>query len=443
MDSLWPSLAAELKKELPAQQYDTWIKPLRAEHQDDQLVLVAPNHHVLRWVRSNLLAKIETRVERLAAGRLSVNLIVDEKPAEAEIVVPEPIVVPAVAPERGAREEHRLNPGFTFSNFVNGKANQIARAAAIQVAENPGTAYNPLFIYGGTGLGKTHLLQAIGTEVLKRNPKAKVRYIHAEQFVADVVRAYQHKSFDSLKRYYRSLDLFLIDDVQFFVGKSRSQEEFFYTFNALFEAHKQVAITSDCFPKEMTGIEERLISRFGWGLTVAVEPPELEMRVAILLKKAENDGVRLDENVAFFIAKHIRSNVRELEGALKRVLAYARFNNAVVTVTTAREALKDLLAVLNRQVSIENIQKTVADYFKIKVSEMYSKKRFRSVARPRQVAMALAKELTQQSLPEIGEAFGGRDHTTVLHACRKTAELRESDQEFARDYAQLQQILLG
>jgi chromosomal replication initiator protein len=257
------------------------------------------------------------------------------------------------------------------------------------------------------------------------------------------VRAYQHKSFDSLKRYYRSLDLFLIDDVQFFVGKSRSQEEFFYTFNALFEAHKQVAITSDCFPKEMTGIEERLISRFGWGLTVAVEPPELEMRVAILLKKAENDGVRVDENVAFFIAKHIRSNVRELEGALKRVLAYARFNNAPVNVSTAREALKDLLAVLNRQVSIENIQKTVADYFKIKVSDMYSKKRFRSVARPRQVAMALAKELTQQSLPEIGEAFGGRDHTTVLHACRKTLELRDTDQEFARDYAQLQQILLG
>jgi chromosomal replication initiator protein len=442
MDSLWPSLAAELKKELPAQQFDTWIRPLRAERQDDQLVLVAPNHHVLRWVRANLLSRIESRVERVAGTRLSVNLILEDRPAEPEIVVPEPLPVPASA-DRGNREEHRLNPGFTFANFVNGKANQIARAAAIQVAENPGTAYNPLFIYGGTGLGKTHLLQAIGIEVLKRNPKAKVRYIHAEQFVADVVRAYQHKSFDSLKRYYRSLDLFLIDDVQFFVGKSRSQEEFFYTFNALFEAHKQVAITSDCFPKEMTGIEERLISRFGWGLTVAVEPPELEMRVAILLKKAENDGVRVDENVAFFIAKHIRSNVRELEGALKRVLAYARFNNAAVNVATAREALKDLLAVLNRQVSIENIQKTVADYFKIKVSDMYSKKRFRSVARPRQVAMALAKELTQQSLPEIGEAFGGRDHTTVLHACRKTQELRETDQEFARDYAQLQQILLG
>ncbi|MEO7742137.1 MAG: chromosomal replication initiator protein DnaA [Usitatibacter sp.] len=442
MDPLWPSLAAELKKELPAQQFDTWIKPLRAERHGEQLLLLAPNHHVLRWVRSNLLNKIESRIERVAGSPLSVNLVLDEKPSETEIVVPETISVPTVT-ERPGRDEHRLNPGFTFTNFVNGKANQIARAAAIQVAENPGTAYNPLFIYGGTGLGKTHLLQAIGTEVLKRNPKAKVRYSHAEQFVADVVRAYQHKSFDSLKRYYRSLDLFLIDDVQFFVGKSRSQEEFFYTFNALFEAHKQVAITSDCFPKEMTGIEERLISRFGWGLTVAVEPPELEMRVAILLKKAENDGVHVDENVAFFIAKHIRSNVRELEGALKRVLAYARFNNQTVTVATAREALKDLLAVLNRQVSIENIQKTVADYFKIKVSEMYSKKRFRSVARPRQVAMALAKELTQQSLPEIGEAFGGRDHTTVLHACRKTQELRESDQEFARDYAQLQQILLG
>ncbi|APV49145.1 chromosomal replication initiation protein DnaA [Betaproteobacteria bacterium GR16-43] len=446
MDSLWPSLAAELKKDLPSQQYDTWIKPLRAERHGNQLVLLAPNHHVLRYVRTNLLSRIESRAERVGGLGLSVDLVLDEKPAETEIVVPETISVAPVAsssPSERHREEHRLNPSFTFTNFVNGKANQIARAAAIQVAENPGTAYNPLFIYGGTGLGKTHLLQAIGTEVLKRNPKAKVRYSHAEQFVADVVRAYQHKSFDSLKRYYRSLDLFLIDDVQFFVGKSRSQEEFFYTFNALFEAHKQVVISSDSFPRELTGIEDRLISRFGWGLTVAVEPPELEMRVAILLKKAEQDGVRVDENVAFFIAKHIRSNVRELEGAMKRVLAFARFNNAPVTVVTAKEALKDLLAVISRQVSIENIQKTVADYYKIKVSEMYSKKRFRSVARPRQVAMALSKELTQQSLPEIGEAFGGRDHTTVLHACRKTAELRETDPDFSRDYSQLQQILLG
>ncbi len=442
MDSLWHSLVSELKKDLPAQQYDTWIKPLKAERHGNHLRVVAPNQHVLRWIRTNLLAKLETRAEKVTGSSLHVDLVLDDATAESEIIVPEQVPIPA-APERPARDEHRLNPSFTFTNFVNGKANQIARAAAIQVAENPGTAYNPLFIYGGTGLGKTHLLQAIGTEVLKRNPKAKVRYIHAEQFVADVVRAYQHKSFDSLKRYYRSLDLFLIDDVQFFVGKSRSQEEFFYTFNALFEAHKQVAITSDCFPREMTGIEDRLISRFGWGLTVAVEPPELEMRVAILLKKAEIDGLHVDEAVAFFIAKHIRSNVRELEGALKRVIAYARFNNTTVTVASAREALKDLLAVLTRQVSIENIQKTVADYYKIKVSEMYSKKRFRSVARPRQVAMALAKELTQQSLPEIGESFGGRDHTTVLHACRKVLELRDGDQDFARDYAQLQQILLG
>jgi chromosomal replication initiator protein len=440
MDSLWSSLSAELKNDLPSQQFNTWIRPLKARVRDNQLILVAPNHHVLRWVKANLLARLAARVETALGRQAQIDLILDEKGADAEILLPEPVEIPA---ERPPKDESRLNPAFTFSTFVNGKSNQIARAAAVQIAENPGTAYNPLFIYGGTGLGKTHLLQAIGSEVLRRNPHAKVRYCHAEKFVEDVVRAYQHKSFDSLKRYYRTLDLFLIDDVQFFVGKTRSQEEFFYTFNALFEAHKQVVITSDCFPKEMAGIEDRLISRFGWGLTVAVEPPELEMRVAILLKKAQIDGVHLDEAVAFFIAKHIRSNVRELEGALKRVLAYARFNNTVVSVVTAREALKDLLAVLSRQVSIENIQKTVADYFKIKVSDMYSKKRFRSVARPRQFAMALAKELTQQSLPEIGEAFGGRDHTTVLHACRKIAELREADQACASDYAQLQQILLG
>lgn len=440
MDSVWLSLASDLKRDLPEKQYETWIKPLRAERVGDELRLVAPNHHVVRWIRTNVLERLAAEAARVAGLRLRIDLVSDERQSPGEIVVPEPV---PVAPERPLRETHRLNPAFTFDNFVSGKANQIARAAAMQIAENPGTAYNPLFIYGGTGLGKTHLLQAIGSELLRRNPSARVRYSHAEQFVADVVRAYQHKSFDALKRYYRSLDLFLIDDVQFFVGKSRSQEEFFYTFNALFEAHKQVVITSDCFPREMTGIEERLISRFGWGLTVAVEPPELEMRVAILLKKAELDGIHLDESIAFFIAKHIRSNVRELEGALKRVIAYSRFNNTPMTLASARDALKDLLAVLNRQVSIENIQKTVADYYKIKVSEMYSKKRFRSIARPRQVAMALAKELTQQSLPEIGESFGGRDHTTVLHACRKVAELREDDQDFSRDYAQLQQILLG
>jgi chromosomal replication initiator protein len=347
-------------------------------------------------------------------------------------------VAPQISP---AREQSRLNPLFNFDTFVTGKANQLARAAAIQVAERPGSAYNPLFVYGGVGLGKTHLIQAIGNLVIEREPSARVRYIHAEQYVSDVVRAYQHKAFDDFKRYYHSLDLLLIDDIQFFGGKSRTQEEFFYAFNALIESHKQVIITCDSYPKEINGMEDRLISRFGWGLTVAVEPPELEMRVAILLKKAEAEGVVLDQTVAFFLAKHIQSNVRELEGALKRVLAYSRFSGQELTVELSREALRDLLAVQSRQISIENIQKTVADYFKIKVAEMYSKKRSRTVARPRQIAMALAKELTQLSLPDIGDAFGGRDHTTVLHACRKVAELRSTSAEVARDFTALLQVL--
>jgi chromosomal replication initiator protein len=340
-------------------------------------------------------------------------------------------------------EAHRLNPNFTFANFVNGKANQLARAAALQVSERPGSGYNPLFVYGGVGLGKTHLVQAIGNQVLEHNPQAKIRYIHAEQYVSDVVRAYQHKSFDSFKRYYHSLDLLIIDDIQFFGGKTRTQEEFFFAFNALVDAHKQVIITCDSYPKEIADMDERLISRFGWGLSVAVEPPELEMRVAILLKKAAADNIVLDDQVAFFIAKHIRSNVRELEGALKRVLAYSRFTGETVTVILAKDALRDLLAVQNRQVSVDNIQKTVADYYKIKVADMFSKKRVRSIARPRQVAMALAKELTHLSLPDIGEAFGNRDHTTVLHACRKIQELRTADPDINRDVATLLQILKG
>jgi chromosomal replication initiator protein len=340
-----------------------------------------------------------------------------------------------------SRDISRLNPSFTFSTFVTGKANELARAAATQVAEKPGAAYNPLFIYGGVGLGKTHLIHTIGNHLLARAPESKIRYIHAEQYVSDVVRAYQHKAFDDFKRYYHSLDLLLIDDIQFFSGKSRTQEEFFYAFNALIESHKQVVITCDTYPKEISGMENRLISRFGWGLTVAVEPPELEMRVAILLKKAEAESVKLDEQVAFFLAKHIQSNVRELEGGLKRVLAYARFSGQELSIDLCREALRDLLAVQNRQVSIENIQKTVADYYKIKVSEMYSKKRTRNVARPRQVAMALAKELTQLSLPDIGEAFGGRDHTTVLHACRKIADLRTNNSDITRDVNSLLKVL--
>jgi chromosomal replication initiator protein len=309
------------------------------------------------------------------------------------------------------------------------------------VAEHPGTAYNPLFIYGGVGLGKTHLLQAIGNLVQERSTQAKIRYIHAEQYVSDVVRAYQHKAFDGFKKYYHSLDLLLIDDIQFFSGKNRTQEEFFYAFNALIEAHKQVIITCDTYPKEISGMEDRLISRFGWGLTVAIEPPELEMRVAILLKKAEADGLAISEDVAFFIAKHIQSNVRELEGALKRIIAYSNFAGQPITVELSREALKDLLAIQYRQISIDNIQRTVADYYKIKVSEMYSKKRTRNVARPRQMAMALAKELTQLSLPDIGEAFGGRDHTTVLHACRKIAELKTESPDLNRDFEALLQVL--
>jgi chromosomal replication initiator protein len=341
--------------------------------------------------------------------------------------------------ERG----NRLNALFTFDNFVGGRANQLARAAAMQVSDNPGKAYNPLFIYGGVGLGKTHLIHAIGNHLLQEKESARVRYVHAEQYVADVVRAYQHKSFDSFKRYYHSLDLLMIDDIQFFGGKTRTQEEFFFAFNALVETGKQIIITCDSFPKEIVGMEDRLISRFGWGLTVAIEPPELEMRVAILLRKAGMDGTPIDDSVAFFVAKHIRSNVRELEGALKRIQAYARFHDEPLSLDIAREALKDVIAVQKRQVSIENIQKTVADFYKIKVADMFSKKRSRALARPRQIAMALTKELTSMSLPDIGDAFGGRDHTTVLHACRKIAELKQEDPLMQKDFQTLLQTLSG
>jgi chromosomal replication initiator protein len=342
-----------------------------------------------------------------------------------------------------ALERARLNRLFTFDTFVTGKANQLARAAAIQVAENPGISYNPLFIYGGVGLGKTHLLQAIGNHLAEQRPQARLRYTHAEQYVTDVVRAYQQKSFDDFKRYYHSLDLLLIDDIQFFSNKGRTQEEFFYAFNALVEAHKQIVISCDTYPKEIAGMEERLISRFGWGLTVAIEPPELEMRVAIVLKKAEAEAAQISEEIAFFIAKHIRSNVRELEGALKKVLAYARFNGREITLELAKEALRDILNVASRQISVDGIQKTVAEYFKIKISDMHSKKRSRNVARPRQVAMSLAKDLTPMSLPEIGEAFGNRDHTTVLHACRTISTLRKKDSVLNRDYLVLEQVLKG
>ncbi len=450
MHPFWQHCTDELQREFSAHQYTTWIKPLRFEQDGDAYTLIAPNRYVLQWVKDRLLSKIERNAERYFARPTRLDLALDDaQPEEASLAgdalsdEAAPPVAPGSATASTASNERRINPSFTFAGFVGGKANQLARAAALQVAENPGKAYNPLFIYGTTGLGKTHLVHAIGNQVLSLMPNANVRYLHAEQFVSDVVRAYQNKAFDAFKRSYHTLDVLLIDDIQFFAGKSRTQEEFFYAFNSLIERNKQVVMTSDRFPKEIANIDDRLISRFGWGLTVAVEPPELEMRVAILMKKAESDGTPIAEEVAFFVAKHIRSNVRELEGALKRVLAYAKFNNVPVTVDAAKEALRDLLAVLNRQVSIDNIQKTVADYYKIKVSEMYSKKRVRSLARPRQVAMALAKELTPMSLPEIGEAFGGRDHTTVLHACRKIQELVEADQSIARDHALLTQILRG
>ncbi|KAF1016508.1 MAG: chromosomal replication initiator protein DnaA [Burkholderia sp.] len=340
-------------------------------------------------------------------------------------------------------ERAKLNVVLTFDNFVTGKANQLARAAAIQVADNPGVSYNPLFLYGGVGLGKTHLIHAIGNQLLLDKAGARIRYIHAEQYVSDVVKAYQRKAFDDFKRYYYSLDLLLIDDIQFFSGKSRTQEEFFYAFEALVANKAQVIITSDTYPKEISGIDDRLISRFDSGLTVAIEPPELEMRVAILMRKAQSEGVNLSEDVAFFVAKHLRSNVRELEGALRKILAYSKFHGGEITIELTKEALKDLLTVQNRQISVENIQKTVADFYNIKVADMYSKKRPANIARPRQIAMYLAKELTQKSLPEIGELFGGRDHTTVLHAVRKIAGERSKDAQLNHELHVLEQTLKG
>ncbi|QUP52256.1 chromosomal replication initiator protein DnaA [Ralstonia syzygii] len=365
-------------------------------------------------------------------------------PAPAAPAVVTGLSAPPVAPvDDTVHERSRLNPILTFDNLVTGKANQLARAAAVQVANNPGKSYNPLYLYGGVGLGKTHLIHAIGNFMLMENPRARIRYIHAEQYVSDVVKAYQRKAFDDFKRYYHSLDLLLIDDIQFFSGKNRTQEEFFYAFEALIANRAQVIITSDTYPKEITGIDDRLISRFDSGLTVAIEPPELEMRVAILMKKAQAENVTVPEEVAFFVAKHLRSNVRELEGALRKILAYSNFHGKEITIEVTREALKDLLTVQNRQISVENIQKTCADFYNIKVADMYSKKRPANIARPRQIAMYLAKELTQKSLPEIGELFGGRDHTTVLHAVRKIADERSKDAQLNHELHVLEQTLKG
>ena len=443
MQNLWEACLRRLEQELPAQQFNTWIRPLAPEAgaAADTLILAAPNRFVLELVQQRFAARIE-RLAAEASGRALGLRLVLARSVEAASRAPQ-ATQRSTSETPTPLERARLNRSFSFDSFVTGKANQLARAAAVQVAENPGISYNPLFIYGGVGLGKTHLLQAIGNHLADQRPQARIRYSHAEQYVTDVVRAYQQKSFDEFKRYYHSLDLLLIDDIQFFSNKGRTQEEFFYAFNALVEARKQIVITCDTYPKEIAGMEERLISRFGWGLTVAIEPPELEMRVAIVLKKAEAEAVEVSEDIAFFIAKHIRSNVRELEGALKKVLAFSRFNGRDLSLDLAKEALRYILNVASRHVSVDGIQKTVAEYFKIKVADMHSKKRSRNLARPRQVAMALAKDLTQMSLPEIGEAFGNRDHTTVLHACRTIASLRKQDTSLNRDYLVLEQVLKG
>jgi len=443
--TLWQACLDRLESELSEQQLNTWIRPLHALEEDDTLRLLAPNHFVLDWVKEHHLESILGALQQLCPNRnLQVLLEIGSsrqppaKKAEAAVAgdtTAEESVLEGEAPGGG------LNPDFTFDNFVEGKSNQLARAACTQVARNPGTAYNPLFIYGGTGLGKTHLLHAIGNLLRAHNPAVRVVYQHAEHFVSHMVRALQHNTINQFKHYYRSLDALLIDDIQFFAGKERSQEEFFYTFNTLVEGHQQVILTCDRYPKEVAGLEDRLKSRFGWGLTVAIEPPELETRVAILKSKAQQAGIHLPDEVGFFIAKRIRSNVRELEGALRRVYANSQFTGKPITLAFAKEALSDLLILQDRLVTIDNIQRTVADYYKIRVSELYSNSRLREIARPRQIAMALAKELTNQSLPEIGEAFGGRDHTTVIHACRKVKELQQTDEQIRKDYKNLLETL--
>jgi len=458
--NFWNSALDLFAQEMSSQQFRTWIKPLAPlglKPEEGAFVIAAPNQFKLDWVKNQFLHKFSLLANDFFQIPIQIKLVLDPQACainDAEQSVAPSMIQPSdefVSVSSEATDESsyqvnlddfsKLNPLLTFETFVTGKANQLARAAAIQVANHPGTSYNPMFLYGGVGLGKTHLIHAIGNFLLEQKPNARIRYIHAEQYVSDVVRAYQQKAFDKFKSYYHSLDLLLIDDIQFFSGKSRTQEEFFYAFEALIANKSQVIITSDTYPKEMDGIDDRLISRFDSGLTVAIEPPELEMRVAILMKKAQAESVPMSEDVAFFIAKHLRSNIRELEGALRKILAFVRFHGKDVNIDVAREALKDLLSIQNRQISVENIQKAVADFYNIKVADMYSKKRPANIAKPRQVAMYIAKELTQKSLPEIGELFGGRDHTTVLHAVRKIADERLHDSHLNHEIHVLEQTL--
>ena len=448
--SVWQKCLGLLQEEYPAQQFNTWLRPLQAEAEDNTLVLLAPNRFVVDWVKKHFYERIKELVSQLSADAIKlVSIEIGSKVAQTVVVdtqsnPPATSTSIKVASKKTTTDHYKnsyLNKKFIFDSFVEGNSNQLARAASWQVAERPGDAYNPLFIYGGVGLGKTHLMHAIGNAILKNNPEAKVLYLHSERFVADMVKALQTNSINEFKRFYRSLNALLIDDIQFFAGKDRSQEEFFHTFNALLEGQQQIILTSDRYPKEIEGVEERLKSRFGWGLTVAVEPPELETRVAILISKAELSNIELPYEVAFFIAKRIRSNVRELEGALRRVIANAHFTGKPITIDFVNEALRDLLALQDKLVTIDNIQKTVAEYYKVKVADLLSKRRSRSIARPRQMAMALAKELTNHSLPEIGDHFGGRDHTTVIHACRKVKELVLEANDFAEDYKNLMRTL--
>ena len=433
--TLWNRCVRDLQAELPEQQFNTWIRPLQAVEDGETLKLLAPNRFVVDWLQQHYIERIVELVDD-AGGASEVVVEVGSRHVAAAPNVSAQRVA-AVPGRTAAPVASRLNPDFSFANFVEGKSNQLARAAAHQVGENPGKSYNPLFIYGGVGLGKTHLMQSIGNAMLAQNPGARVSYVHSERFVGDMVRGLQHNTISEFKRSYRSLDALLIDDIQFFAGKERSQEEFFHTFNALLEGQKQIVLTCDRYPKEVNGLEERLKSRFGWGLTVAIEPPELETRVAILMKKATQARIDLPPDAAFFIAQRIRSNVRELEGALKRVIASAHFTGRPIDIDLIKDSLKDLLALQDKQVSMDNIQRTAAEYYKIKVADMMSRRRSRSVARPRQMAMALSKELTNHSLPEIGDSFGGRDHTTVLHACRKIKELRETNSDIREDYKNL------
>jgi chromosomal replication initiator protein len=447
--SFWNTCLSSFEKSLPPQQYNSWIKPLLLKSENGTLVLTAPNSFTLKIVQERFLPEInrQARLAYLQVPPFEFRILDSSAANNSHVAPPQQKAVGAAESkpkiETSFRGYGKLNPSLTFENFVIGKANQLAFAAATQVAGLPGVSYNPLFVYGGVGLGKTHLLQAIGNQIRLNNPQIKICYMHAERYVADVVRAYQTNKFEEFKQFYHSLDVLLIDDIQFFAGKAKTQEEFFYAFNSLVDTHKQVILTSDTFPKEITGLESRLVSRFGWGLTVAIESPELEMRVAILLKKAALSGYTLNDEVAFFVAKHVNSNVRELEGALKRVEAYTKFHKLNISVETAREALKDILVAQSRLVSIDNIQKTVADYYRIKMAELLSKKRNRNLTRPRQIAMSLARELTTMSLPEIGNSFGGKDHSTVIHACKTISSLRIIDTTIDADYKILLQTLRG